>query len=233
MDYRAIGLVELNSVAKGVESADAMLKASDVQLLMARSVCPGRYLAMISGDVGSVENAIDAGKETAGEFLVDRFVIPNVHPSVFPALSCSTAIEGLGALGQRQSQCHLVQTLAHDLHAPGGDGYLGGLDVHDHQVDAALDQVSHRFVGPLVDKEVVGRHLSRVHHRSLQPVLVDAAALDPDPEGNHVAHHNDGDALPSSGQDAILTDEVDVAKVKQRLALACDRNGGDGRVDLP
>jgi len=99
MEYRAIGLIELNSVATGMECADAMLKAADVDLIMARSACPGRYLAMIAGDVGSVENSIEVGKETAGEFLVDTFVIPNVHPSVFPALSCATEVQEIGALG--------------------------------------------------------------------------------------------------------------------------------------
>jgi len=99
MDYKAIGLIELNSVAKGIQCADDMLKTSDVEILMARAACPGRYLAMIAGDVGSVENAIRAGSERGGEFLVGTFVIANVHPSVFPALSCATRIEGLGALG--------------------------------------------------------------------------------------------------------------------------------------
>jgi microcompartment protein CcmL/EutN len=99
MEFKAVGLIELNSVAKGIDCADAMIKAAEVELLMARSACPGRYLAMIAGDVGSVENAIDAGKELAGEFLVDTFVIPNVHPAVFPALTCATHIPELNALG--------------------------------------------------------------------------------------------------------------------------------------
>jgi microcompartment protein CcmL/EutN len=42
---------------------------------------------------------VDAGKEIAGEFLVDTFVIPNVHPAVFPALSCATQIQEIDALG--------------------------------------------------------------------------------------------------------------------------------------
>lgn len=99
MEHRTIGLIELNSVARGILCADAMLKASDVTLLAARTACPGRYLAMIAGDVASVENAIEAASEKAGEFLVGTFVIPNVHPSVIPALSCTSRVEHLGSLG--------------------------------------------------------------------------------------------------------------------------------------
>jgi len=99
MDYKAIGLIETNSVAKGMECADDMLKTADVELLMGRSVCPGRYLAMIAGDVSSVENSVDVGGDTAAEFLVGKFIIPNVHPSVIPALSCTTAMPPVNALG--------------------------------------------------------------------------------------------------------------------------------------
>ncbi len=99
MEYRAIGLVEINSIAKGVECADEMLKTAKVELLMARPVCPGKYLAMIAGDVGAVRNSVDVGHNTAGEFIIDTFIIPNVHPAVFPAFSCATNIHTINALG--------------------------------------------------------------------------------------------------------------------------------------
>ena len=46
MDIQSIGLVETNSVAKGVECADEMIKTADVALLMARTTCPGRFMAV-------------------------------------------------------------------------------------------------------------------------------------------------------------------------------------------
>lgn len=121
MEYKAIGLIELNSVAKGVECADAMVKAADVELIMARSACPGRYLAMIAGDVGSVENSIAVGKETADEFLVDTFVIPNVHPGVFPALSCATQVQEMGALGVIETYSSASCIIAADAAAKAAD----------------------------------------------------------------------------------------------------------------
>ena len=99
MEYRAIGMVELNSVAKGIECADHMIKTASVDIIVARPSCPGRYLVVIAGDVGSVQNSVDVGRETAAEFLVDTFIIPNIHPAVFPALSCATPIPEINALG--------------------------------------------------------------------------------------------------------------------------------------
>lgn len=99
MELKAIAMIELNSIAKGVETADDMLKASDVDLIMAQPICAGKYMVLVSGDVDSVERASEVGKETAGEFLVDDFVIPNVHASVFPALTATTRIQDIDALG--------------------------------------------------------------------------------------------------------------------------------------
>ena len=98
-ELRAIGMVELNSIAKGVESGDEMLKTAEVKLIIAQPICAGKYMVLVSGDVDSVERAIDVGKEIAGEFLVGDFVIPNVHPSVFPALTATTRIKSIDSLG--------------------------------------------------------------------------------------------------------------------------------------
>ena len=78
MELKAIAMIELNSIAKGVETADAMLKTSDVDLVMAQPICAGKYMVLVSGDVDSVERASEVGKENAGEFLV---VV--VHSGIF------------------------------------------------------------------------------------------------------------------------------------------------------
>lgn len=99
MERKAIGMIELNSIAKGVETADEMLKSADVDLLMAQPICCGKYMLMIGGEVDSVENAVEVGKGTAGRFTVDEFVIPNIHPSVFPALTATTGVDSIDSLG--------------------------------------------------------------------------------------------------------------------------------------
>ena len=121
MEYKAIGLIELSSVAKGVECADNMIKAASVELLMARAACPGRYLAMVAGDTGSVQSAVESGREDAGEFLVDWFVIPNVHPAVFPALSCAVPAPLTGALGIIETYSTASCIMASDAAAKAAD----------------------------------------------------------------------------------------------------------------
>ena len=98
-DMNAIGLVELSSIAAGYLVADAMLKVSDVSLLLSRSICSGKYIVMIGGDVAAVRSSVDAGTVAGTGMVIDTFVIPNVHAGVFPAIAGTAATEMLGALG--------------------------------------------------------------------------------------------------------------------------------------
>ncbi len=99
MTRNSIGLIELGSIAAGFEVCDAMLKAAGVELLLARSICSGKYMILVAGDVAAVQASVDAGCQ-AGDFsVIATFVIPRVHESIFPAISGTTKVEALEALG--------------------------------------------------------------------------------------------------------------------------------------
>lgn len=98
MSYHAIGLIESTSIAQGVAAADAMAKTANVKILIAKSICPGKYIVMIGGDVAAVRQSVEAGGGLSPDVIVDSFVIPNVHPSVLPAISGGTHIENVAAI---------------------------------------------------------------------------------------------------------------------------------------
>ena len=103
MAKNSIGLVELTSIAAGFQVADAMLKTSDVELLLSRSICSGKYMVMIRGDVAATQAAVAAGLQAGRFSVIDSFVIPNLHESVFPAISGTSKVEVLEALGVVES----------------------------------------------------------------------------------------------------------------------------------
>ena len=103
MAKNSIGLIELTSIASGFQTCDAMLKASDVDLVLARSICSGKYMVMVRGDVASVEASVTAGTSAARFSVIDSFVIPNLHEHVFPAISGGSKVEALEALGILES----------------------------------------------------------------------------------------------------------------------------------
>jgi microcompartment protein CcmL/EutN len=89
----SIGLIELSSVATGYLVEDVMLKAGSVQLLLARSICSGKFLIAVAGDVTSVEAAVQAGGVAAGASLIERRQIARIHPSVLAAISNAVEID--------------------------------------------------------------------------------------------------------------------------------------------
>jgi microcompartment protein CcmL/EutN len=92
-EINSIGLIELSSVATGFGVEDTMLKAASVQLLLARTICSGKFLIVVSGDVTSVEAAIEAGAAAAGASLIEQRQIARLHPSVLGAISQSVDVD--------------------------------------------------------------------------------------------------------------------------------------------
>jgi Carbon dioxide concentrating mechanism/carboxysome shell protein len=96
---RTIGLIELNSIARGIQVADEMIKAAEVELLLAKTVCPGKYIILVTGNVGAVQAAISHGEAAGQESVVNKLLVPNVHPQVIPAINAASNVEKLRDLG--------------------------------------------------------------------------------------------------------------------------------------
>lgn len=111
---KAIGMVEFTSIARGIYAADQMVKISDVEIVTAGSACPGKYIAIVHGDVAAVQDSVSVGERTAEEYLVDSIVIPNVSPQVFPAITGTTMPDRIRALGIMESFSMATMIIAAD-----------------------------------------------------------------------------------------------------------------------
>ncbi|MCD6581987.1 MAG: BMC domain-containing protein [Desulfuromusa sp.] len=81
MSLDTLGLVESRTVAAGIFLADLMVKAAEVKLVRAATICAGRYFIQVSGTRSAVEMAV-ASAEASDYSLVGNFVISNVHPDL-------------------------------------------------------------------------------------------------------------------------------------------------------
>jgi microcompartment protein CcmL/EutN len=95
----AIGFVELSSIARGIESADAILKTAETRLIFARETCPGKYTILFCGEVAAVRSSVEAVKVLCGHYVVDSVVIPRIAPQVIPAINQTSLPRGVNALG--------------------------------------------------------------------------------------------------------------------------------------
>jgi len=109
-----IGMLEYKSISAGVESCDAALKAANVSLLYSMPVCAGKYIILFRGEVGDVKSSVETAKEVASELLIDSIVIPNLHEDVFPALTASTELPKVEAVGVVESFSIAASIIAAD-----------------------------------------------------------------------------------------------------------------------
>ncbi|MCT4605790.1 MAG: BMC domain-containing protein [Marinisporobacter sp.] len=112
---KSIGLLEFKSIAKGIEATDQMLKSANVELILSSPLCPGKYITLLCGDVGAVKNAVKAGEHIGGTFVIDSYVIPNVHEEIFPALTATTDIDKISSIGIVETMSAITAIMAGDI----------------------------------------------------------------------------------------------------------------------
>jgi microcompartment protein CcmL/EutN len=119
---RSVGAIELSSIGVGYQIQDDMLKAASVQLLLARTICSGKYLIVVGGSVSDVETSIRAALQQAEHSIIDHLICNNVHESVFPALGQSVVLDSdhVGALGILETFSAVSALAAADVAAKAG-----------------------------------------------------------------------------------------------------------------
>ncbi len=95
----AIGMVESNSIPLGVLAGDAMVKTAAVNLVTAQTVCAGKYIVIVSGEVAAVKASVSAGVQSASFALVDSLIIPNVDERVIVAMAGAPTVDKAQAVG--------------------------------------------------------------------------------------------------------------------------------------
>lgn len=150
----ALGLVEVQSIARGITVADAMVKRAQVTLLLNRPVSPGKHLSLCSGEVGDVQEAMAAALERAGSSLCDKLLLTQVHDEVLdvlrrPAKGELSEDEALGILETfsaastllgADAACKAAEVRLHELRlcdGLGGKGFTILVGTQDN-VEAAL-----------------------------------------------------------------------------------------------
>lgn len=197
----SIAILELDSIAHGIAVGDAMAKRSPLDVLLAGTVHPGRYLVLAGGSTGDVEEAVAAGRLAGASALIGLTFLPDVHPEVVAAIggvrqdggealgiietrTVSAAIEAADA-GLKNAEVVLRELrLADEL---GGKAYLlfGGPLT---EVEAAVEYGAARIAGdaePVIHVVVSQLHEEmddnlRANARFLQRV----AGIDKSPDGS-------------------------------------------------
>ena len=96
---KALGMIEFKTVASGITATDLMLKTAEIEVVQANPVCPGKYLATVTGELSAVKAAIEAAEHAGKGMLIDKFLLGNPHDDVIPAISGCLEVRERGAVG--------------------------------------------------------------------------------------------------------------------------------------
>ena len=85
----ALGLIETKGLIAAIEAADAMVKAANVKLISKEYVGAQLVAVMVTGEVGAVKSATEAGADAANKIgtVVSVHVIPRPHGDVDSIIS--------------------------------------------------------------------------------------------------------------------------------------------------
>ena len=96
---QAVGVIELKSIAKGIEAADAALKSAGVTLISAHPACPGKFEIILPGAIADVTAAVDHVSGRFGTVIVDSSVMGRIDERVISALFGTQGGAREGSLG--------------------------------------------------------------------------------------------------------------------------------------
>lgn len=97
--YQSVGIIEIKSIAKGIEATDDALKSAGIRLISAHASCPGKYEIIMTGAVADVTAAVEHVKSRFEEKLIDSSIIGRIDEQVIEALFGTQATEKRGSLG--------------------------------------------------------------------------------------------------------------------------------------
>jgi microcompartment protein CcmL/EutN len=120
MSLIVLGVLEYSSIAMGIKALDEMVKIAPIKIIEARTICPGKYLIVFSGDVASVEYSYKKGFDIGKDYIVDSLFLPKVHQDIIPAIGHIVKTDDWNALGIIETLSVVSSIEAGDLAAKVG-----------------------------------------------------------------------------------------------------------------
>ncbi len=118
---KSIGLVELKNVSKGIVVTDEMLKSAGVTLISSGSVCPGKFVTIVGGELSAIQAAVDRAELISEDAMIDKFIIGNLGENVYEAVCGTADVKNKRALGIVETFTAASAILAADAAVKAGD----------------------------------------------------------------------------------------------------------------
>lgn len=99
----AIYIVEYASIPAGIDMLDQIVKRTSVFIIYAKSICIGKFLIVLGGDVDDVREAQAAVTAAEEKRLLQQYLLTNAHGQILSyfkrAPECKESTSGATAIG--------------------------------------------------------------------------------------------------------------------------------------
>jgi len=85
-NYASIAVIEFGSIADGIYCTDAILKRAPIAMIKSGTVSHGKYLVIIGGSTGSVDESLNEALTIGQKSIIDHAFLPDVHSNVHDAV---------------------------------------------------------------------------------------------------------------------------------------------------
>ena len=113
--FKSVGVIELKSIAKGVEATDAALKSAGVQMVSAHPSCPGKYEIILTGSISNVTSAVEHVLSKFEGYVIDSSIMGRIDEQVIAALFGTQTGNKSGSLGLIETFSAATSIKAADL----------------------------------------------------------------------------------------------------------------------
>ena len=94
-----IAVMEFKSIPAGIQVTDSIIKAAQVNLLLSTTLCPGKYLTVVEGELDALDTSRKVAESEGGRHLFSCEVIGGIDMRVIDAIAGRVSPLPLGAVG--------------------------------------------------------------------------------------------------------------------------------------
>lgn len=156
---QAIGMIETKGLLATIEAADAMVKSANVNILEKVYIGGGYVSVTVTGDVGAVKSAVDAGVSAVNRLgdniLVSHHVIARPHYDLESILETKPAIERLEESIEEKVLCEMVEESIEEVIS----------EIVDEAVEETLEES--------IDKEIINEGSEEVEALEILDKVID------------------------------------------------------------
>ncbi|MFH1178051.1 MAG: BMC domain-containing protein [Acidobacteriota bacterium] len=96
--HPALAAIEFSDIPAGILATDALLKQAPIAFIRCGTITHGRFLTLFGGTTAAVEESFAQGLRAGGSCVIDRVLLPDVHPELYAGVQGSRNRVGREAL---------------------------------------------------------------------------------------------------------------------------------------